>query len=172
MALRKHSKLCFCKFLWTSWPTSILWRTTMDILLFWGSLRIIGANTLNLTEEISKASFRNFVKADSGQPLECHLKTRTSPELKDFPLPQMQSKMWALHMIGTFSYEHREWTREQNLWAIDERRWYLTSVGSWSPIHTYWALFTLLLTMEDTKEASDPLSTDTRCPAGLFWQAS
>lgn len=50
--------------------------------------------------------------------------------------------------------------------------WYLTSVGSWSPIHTFWPLLPLLLIKEDTKEASAPLSTDTRCPDGLFWQAS
>ena len=32
-------------------------------------------------------------------------------------------------------------------------------------------VFKLFLTKEDTKDSSAPLSTDTRCPEGLFWQA-
>lgn len=80
MSLGEHSKLCFCKVLWI---TSILWRIIMDILLFWCSVRIKGTNTLKLTKDNSKASFRNFVKADNGQ-LNI-MKTRSLNSAQGFP---------------------------------------------------------------------------------------
>ena len=46
-----------------------------------------------------------------------------------------------------------------------------TSVGSWSPIQTSDRVFKLSLTKEARKAPSVPLSTDARCPEGLFWQA-
>lgn len=64
MSLGEHSKLCFCKILWIA---TILWRIIAGTFLFWCSVRIKSTNTLNLTEENSKVSFRNFVKVDSGQ---------------------------------------------------------------------------------------------------------
>ena len=44
-------------------------------------------------------------------------------------------------------------------------------MGSWSPIQTSERVFKLFFTREATKDPSAPLSTDTRWPEGLFWQA-